>query len=141
MITQKDIKLAINKIIKSIPDARLISGDTTENLPRPCFKVMLDDYDTSRYGLDHIEQSLVVRIYYFSSDLNKKSDEIMDVQELMLLKFIEPIEVTDTFVVHAKDYVHRVVDGVLQISFEIEFIQALIKEDASELMESIDIKL
>lgn len=141
MIKLEDIKLAINKIIKSIPKAKLVSEDTTENLPRPCFKVIFCDYNASMCGTDNIEQSLIVRIYYFSSDLRKKSEEIMKIQELMLLKFIEPIRVTDTFVVHPKDYVDRTVDGVLQISFELEFIQSLNKEDASELMDSIELKL
>ncbi len=68
MIILKDIKLAINKIIKTVPNTTLISEDTTENLPNPCFKVKFGDYDGALYGPDNIKQSLIVRIYYFSSD-------------------------------------------------------------------------
>lgn len=135
----KDINLAINKAIKTISDEKIISSDTEEGFKRPCFKVMFGDIDTSLVGISSIRREIIVRIYYFPSDFKKNNLELLSLQDSLALLFLKPIEIEE-LIIHIEGYVNRIVDNILQISFELKFIQDLDLIDDSEFINTLEMK-
>ncbi|BEP28813.1 phage tail terminator family protein [Helicovermis profundi] len=137
----KDIKLAINKAIKTISTSKIISSDIEEGFKRPCFKVIFGDVDTESIGIYMLKKDMIVRIYYYPEDRDKNDLELMNIQDSLALLFLDPLIVSENFIIHPLEYVDRLVDNVLQASFELNYIQELDKEDSSLMIDTIELEI
>ena len=118
MITYKDIKIAVNRKLKTL-GIEINSKDVTEGFIRPSFFV---EFLNSIRSADEnqVYKSLSVQIYYFPTDRYEYSIEVLDVQEQLENLFDLKLQVLDRFL-NIHEVNSTVTDGVLNISFDIEF--------------------
>lgn len=118
MITYKDIKMAVNRKLKTL-GIEINSKDVTEGFIRPSFFV---EFLNSIRSADEnqVYKSLSVQIYYFPTDRYEYSIEVLDVQEQLENLFDLKLQVLDRFL-NIHEVNSTVTDGVLNISFDIEF--------------------
>lgn len=118
MITYKDIKMAVNRKLKTL-GIEINSKDVTEGFIRPSFFVeFLNSIRSS--DENQVYKSLSVQIYYFPTDRYEYSIEVLDVQEQLENLFDLKLQVLDRFL-NIHEVNSTVTDGVLNISFDIEF--------------------
>lgn len=118
MITYKDIKIAVNRKLKTL-GIEINSKDVTEGFIRPSFFV--EFLNSIRSADDNqVYKSLSVQIYYFPTDRYEYSIEVLDVQEQLENLFDLKLQVLDRFL-NIHEVNSTVTDGVLNISFDIEF--------------------
>lgn len=138
MITYKDIKMSVNSLLTRHFDIEINSNDVQEGFIRPSFFVSLDNPTRSSL-MSQIERSLTIRIYYFPSDRYNYSVELMDIQERLENLFDLKLSVKDRKF-NIVDVVSNVTDGVLNLSFDIEFSDArevVYDEQPSEMMQTL----
>lgn len=118
MITYKDIKIAINKKLKTL-GIEINSKDVTEGFIRPSFFVeFLNPIRSS--DENQVHKSLSVQIYYFPTDRYEYSIEMLDMQEKLEYLFDIKLPVGDRLL-NINETNADPVDGVLNFSFDIEF--------------------
>lgn len=120
MITYKDIKIAINRKLKTL-GIEINSRDVTEGFIRPSFFVEFLDSIRSA-DENQVHKSLNVQIYYFPTDRYEYSIEVLDVQEKLENLFDLKLPVVDRLLTINQADVNMV-DGVLNFSFDIEFYE------------------
>jgi hypothetical protein len=137
MITLKDIKTAVVSKLNANFTQEVQSSDVKEGFSRPSFFVELDNA-TSSSTEEQKHRGLTVRIYYFPSDKNKNSIEILDTQEALENAFDLKLPVLDRkLTINETESVTT--DGVLTFSFDIEYEEGKVIADAP-LMGALDIK-
>ena len=145
MITYKDIKKAVNTLLKSGFNIEINSNDVKEGFNRPSFFVSFDNLGRSS-TVEQVEKSFTIRINYFPSDRNDYSIELLDVQERLENLFDLKLSVKDRHfnIIEASSVT---TDGVLEFSFDIEFsdgreavYRTLGDNPDAELMETLDIR-
>lgn len=119
MITYKDIKKAVNGLLKNKFNIEINSNDVKEGFNRPSFFVAFDDANRSSTP-EQVEKSLTIRIHYFPTDRYNYSIEVLDIQEQLENLFDLKLGVLDRkFNIHEASTL--VTDGVLEFSFDIYF--------------------
>lgn len=150
MISLKDINKAVNEKIKLVfPSVEIMSTDIKEGFKRPSFFVELDNVKKSPYNTTAIERSMTVRIYYFPSDRNKFKIELMEVQEGLEDAFFQCLKVQEGFSIPIDEVETEIADGVLQCTFDIQYIESLDSEHEchedtnsnNELIENLDMNI
>jgi hypothetical protein len=121
MITYKDIKLAINNLLIKKFNIEINSNDVKEGFKRPSFFVSFDDMVRSS-STDQVEKSMTMRIYYFPTNKDNCSIELLDVQEQLENLFDLKLVVLDRKL-NVLEASSVVTDGVLEFSFEILFFE------------------
>lgn len=124
MITYKDIKLAINSIIlDNFIDIPIQSKDISEGFERPSFFVEFDNIKSNDMMNYFKSRNISIIIYYFPSNLYQNSLEILEIQEKLEYYFLgQVIDVNDTCFITVNDMEFEIIDGVLEASFDIEFM-------------------
>lgn len=140
MLTMKQIKLAINEmLLENFPDIGIQSGDIRKGFKRPSFFVQLDTLgrDSGQFVSD---RSMTVRIYYFPTDRNEYSIELLEMQDDLEDVFSLNFAVQDR-VITIDETRAQEVDGVLEFEIDFEFTDksAAYKDDSDkELMEVLE---
>lgn len=121
MITYKDIRLAVNRKLKTT-GIEINSEDVSEGFNRPSFFV--EFLNNNRSGDENqVHKALSVQIYYFPTDRYEYSIEVMDMQERLENIFDLKLRVLDRlFNVDETNAITT--DGVLNFSFDIAFYDA-----------------
>jgi len=141
----KETKLAINnKILSAFPEIEIQGKDIKEGFKRPSFFVGFSYHKTMKVSDEFYKKDLSVVIYYFPSDRNKYSMEVLEVgetlEELFLGKLVIQM-VDDEKVVPINSVDLDTVDGVLQVSFDLEIFTTKIEVDDNEMMEEIEVSI
>src|SRR5690625_2247714 len=109
MITNKDIRMAINRQLKKA-DIKIMSRDVREGFSRPSFFVELDN--VLREGnADQIYKSMTIRIYYFPSNEYEYAIEVLDMQEMLEDLFDLKLLVRDRLI-NVEEFTSFLNDGV-----------------------------
>lgn len=144
MITLVQIGTAINKrLIAVLPNIAINTKDIIDGFVRPSLTVDFDNTIPSKFGTQGFERTISVTVYFFPTSLTKYKFEILEVQQLLELSFVENLEIIEGFVVFPSELASTKVDGILQFSFDIQLIE--IKEeitdgsDGIELMDELDV--
>lgn len=125
MITYKDLRIAINRQLNKtgIP---VMSKDVQEGFDRPSFFVDFDNvYRDSTET--QVERSLTVRIYFFPSNRDDYSIEVLEMQDTLESLFDLKLKVKNRLL-NIQEFNSFVNDGVLQCSFDLEFFDGRIGE-------------
>lgn len=127
MITYKQIKKSINEKLKAKFNIEINSRDIREGFIRPSFFVDFENINKNALE-SQIERSFTVRIYFFPTDRNAPSMEILDVLEQLEEIFDLKLQVGDRHL-NIFETNSETTDGVLQFEFDIHF------EDGREVTE------
>lgn len=143
-VTLKEIAKAINvKLKAALPDIEIQSKDISEGYARPSLFVDIDDVQTAKYGANGRERTVSTTVYYFPSDRHTYKIEMLDAQEKLEQAFAANLAIREGFVVFPSELRSVKVDGVLQTSFDLYYIEML--EDPgdgnAEFMGSLETKL
>jgi hypothetical protein len=139
MIKYTDILTSVNTVLDNhFPTIEIQSNDVSEGFNRPSFFVKFDNISKSS-SLEHFNRSMTVRIYYFPSDINNNSLELLETQEILESAFDLKLEVLDRFL-NIEDVNIDTVDGVLHCYFDIQYSDTKDIQDDSELMNSLELK-
>jgi hypothetical protein len=122
VISYKDIKSAVVKMLDSEFGIEIQSTDVSEGFQRPSFFVSFDNLSKSS-TLDHVERSLTIRINYFPSDRYDYALEILDITDKLENVFDLKLPVLDRQI-NIVEVQSVVTDGVLEFSFDITFFDA-----------------
>ncbi|MFJ8261410.1 DUF6838 family protein [Rummeliibacillus sp. NPDC094406] len=130
MITTKDLKKAINdRINNKFSDIEINSNDVKEGFSRPSFFVQLDGRKSST--MEHVDKDIDVQIYYFPSNEYNHAIELMDTQEILESAFDLKLRVVNRWL-NITETNAVITDGVLNMSFSLEFNDARnIEEDSN----------
>ncbi|UPW82728.1 DUF6838 family protein [Lysinibacillus sp. Ag94] len=120
MITFENIRATVTRNLKVNFEGLKVTGESVKKgFKRPSFKIELDNVKREGY-LTQVEKSCTVRIFYFPTDENDYTIELLDVQEelgnLFDLKFTVEGRHLDVFEPNFDE-----IDGVLQFEFDIQF--------------------
>lgn len=136
MITLKQIAKVINdKLAEVLPAVPVQSKDISEGYPRPSLYVDFDEVTAAQYGARGKERTIQVIIYFFPTDRYKPKLEILEVQEILEGAFSGDFTIEDGFVVYPLEVNSVKVDGILQFSFEIYYIEIDAAETGEEITE------
>jgi len=139
------VELAINKKLKSAyPEVGIEPDDIKDGFKRPSFFVDFSYNKTTKVSDEFYKKDLSIVIYYFPSDRNKYSMEILEVgetlEELFLGKLVIEDEAEEKIVtINAVDL--DTVDGVLQVSFDLEVFTSKVESDDNEMMEDLEVSI
>lgn len=135
MISLKQIMLSINnKLLDQFPGVPIQSSDIEEGFERPSFFVELET-TTAAYGSRSRERRVPVVIYYFPKDRYQNQIELLEVQEQLETVFQGTLFITDGFAVSPSELSGLVIDGVLQLSFDIYYIETYATESGPDIEE------
>lgn len=140
MVGLKDIIKAINTKIKvNFPNIDIQSTDIKEDFNRPCFYVEIDDNKANKLNPSSKEKTLTIRIYYFPKDRYENRIELLETQDTLENMFFEGLEVNQDFYISTldNDLNFTITDGVLQLSFDLYYVQLLDDEYAEPLEELV----
>lgn len=139
MIKYTDILTSINSVLdEHFPSIEIQSNDVSEGFNRPSFFVKFSNI-TKSSSLEHFNRSMTVRIYYFPSDINNNSLELLETQEILEGAFDLKLTVLDRFL-NIEDMDIDTVDGVLHCYFDINYSDTKDIQVESELMETLELK-
>lgn len=141
MISLEDIIKAINdKLEINFPGVDKQSTDIKEGFERPCFYVQIDDNTANKLNPSSKEKTLTVRIYYFPKDRYENRIELLETQDTLENMFFDGLQVNENFYIPSLDneLTFTTVDGVLQLSFDLYYVQ-LLDEECGELLEELEI--
>lgn len=139
------VKLAINKKLISVyPDIWIEPDDIKDGIKRPSFFVGFSYHKTTKVSDEIYKKDLSVVIYYFPSDRNKYSMEVLEVGETLEELFLGELViemVDDRNIVPINSVDLDTVDGVLQVSFDLEIFISKVEVDDNEMMEEIEVSI
>jgi hypothetical protein len=133
MITYKDIKTAIVSKLDTEFGIEIQSSDVSEGFQRPSFFVSFDNVSKSSTP-DHVEKSMTILINYFPSDRYDYSLEVLDITERLETLFDLKFPVLDRQI-NIVEVQSVVTDGVLEFSFDIEYLEGKEIEEAEKMQE------
>ncbi|NMM52151.1 phage tail terminator family protein [Paenibacillus aquistagni] len=124
MITLKDIALAINKRLKEVlPEIEINSKDIKEGFKRPSFFVDFESGSKQQLTRHQVERMIHIIVYYFPKNPHQYKLEILNIQELVEDAFRDELVITDDIRLYTNEISNNVVDGVLQLSFDIHYLE------------------
>lgn len=132
-IKLKTLALAVNRQIKrAFPAIPITSKDITEGFDRPSFFVDFDSFRAEQMSKRRTERSNHIVIYYFPSDRYQYKLEVLDVQETLEDAFIDGLVIDDETVLYVGEVTGQVVDGVLQVEFDLDYMEIESGEDLDD---------
>ena len=141
----KHVELAINKKLKSAyPEVGIEPDDIKDGIKRPSFFVDFSYNKTTKVSDEFHKKDLSVVIYYFPSDRNKYSMEILEVSEILEELFLGRLIIedgTEEIIVPINSVDLDTIDGVLQVSFDLEVFTSKVEVDENELMEELEVSI
>jgi hypothetical protein len=132
-----DLKLAVNQKLKAAYPAIVIqSKDIKEGFDRPCFYVEISNNSKEIISPEFNNRLITFTIYYFASDRYKHSLENLEVQETLEDIFLGKLNVNgkNVLIHEVRSYI---VDGVLQVKFDIDintFIEETSDHELTEVL-------
>ena len=137
MITYKDIKKAVNTLLKNEFGYEINSNDVKEGFLRPSFFVEFDNVNRSATE-EQTMRNLTISIYFFPTDRINYSLEVLDVTDRLENLFDLKLVVLDRKF-NIDEVTSNVTDGVLVFEFDIQYEEGKVLPDA-ELMQELDYK-
>ncbi|SDT22017.1 hypothetical protein SAMN05444162_3452 [Paenibacillaceae bacterium GAS479] len=122
-----------------VPDVTIQSTDIRKGFSRPSLFVQLENSTVSPLNPKAIQRSLQITIYFFPSDPYDNQIELLDTQDSLEMAFSNHLEIEEGMKLSLFEVSSVKVDGVLQVSFELEYINIDVSEEAGETMEEINI--
>ncbi|AHN20306.1 phage tail terminator family protein [Lysinibacillus varians] len=120
MITFENIRTIVTRKLKAnFKGLKVSSKSVKDGFTRPSFKLELDNVKREGY-LTQVEKSCTVRIFYFPTDENDNSIELLDVQEALGNLFDLKFSVGDRHLNIVEPNFDEI-DGVLQFEFDLQF--------------------
>lgn len=120
MITFENIRATVTRNLKAnFNGLKVSSKSVKDGFTRPSFKVELDNVKREGY-LTQVEKSCTVRIFYFPTDENDNTIELLDVQETIGNLFDLKFSVGDRHLDIVEPNFDEI-DGVLQFEFDLQF--------------------
>ncbi len=138
MIKLQDIMTDINAKLKDKFNIEINDNDVKEGFVRPSFFVQFDNLYKTDY-LYTFERRLTVRIYYFPSNRHKYQIEVLEKQQEIEDLFKLGLKIKDRHLSLVYDIESEVIDGVLEISFELRYYDNNHEEVEGPMMEELDI--
>lgn len=132
----KEIKAAINTLLKSKIGVEVIAYRVEEDIPRPSLKVFFSDVKSSSGMGGTAEKNVIVRIYYYPEDPNDCDIEILEVSEKLSDLFSSYIKVGNE-VLKFLEYDSDHSNDMIQASFEVEYSTQIIEELDYPMMDNI----
>lgn len=119
MIKLEDIMTEINTKLQSF-GIEINENDVQEGFSRPSFFVKFDQVYRTQYK-DSFLREIMVLLYYFPNSRYKYQLEIMEMQQNIEEILKDGLAVKDRHIHISDDIESEVVDGILQMSFDLEF--------------------
>jgi hypothetical protein len=124
MITLVDVATAINEKLEAIlPEIPIQSTDIREGFDRPCLYVDFDNVVPAKYGPKGLDRIISVIIYFFPTSQTNYKLELLSVQEILETEFVGVLQIVEGFVTYPSNLSTVKVDGILQLSFDIQLIE------------------
>jgi hypothetical protein len=139
-----EIALAINtKLNEMFPEIPINTKDIKEGFARPSFTVDFDNSTKSPFGSHGVEHNVHIVIYFFPTDKNQYKIEMLNVQEELENAFNHSLKIKDGFVVFPNELISDKADGVLQIAFDVHYIEIDYSEagENQENMENLNFNI
>lgn len=139
MITFAKIKKAVNDKLKETFNIPVNSNDIKEGFKRPSFFIEFDEPKVEGL-LTQVEKSTIIRIYYFPTNQNESSIEIIGMMDLLPNAFDMKLTVEDRQLdIFEPNF--TISDGVLQFEFDLMFQDGRYEDESAELMQELDIDI
>jgi len=140
MVTLKDIFKAVCEHISNISELPLADGDLEEPVIRPSFKIFMNTINTGFFSSALRYIKVYFNIYFYSSDRKYSKAEIMDIEDKISCSFLKPFEIKENCCVYVDDLeFEKVINGILNCSFNFEVATEFIDESEIEAMEELSI--
>jgi hypothetical protein len=140
MVTLKDVAIAINAKLKQVlPQYKIQSTDIKEGFTRPCLYVDFDNATKSPFGSHGVERNIHVIVYFFPTSINQYKIEMLETQDILENAFDHSLTIKDGFVVFIDEATSDKVDGILQFSFDVHYIEIDYSESGEENMGIINL--
>jgi len=141
----KQVELAINKKLKSAyPEVGIEPDDIKDGIKRPSFFVGFSYNKTNKVSDEFYRKDLSVIVYYFPSNKHKYSMEVLEVGEILEELFLGKLVIedeTEERIVPINSVDLDTIDGVLQVSFDLEVFTSKVESDENELMEELEVSI
>lgn len=123
MLKLEQIMTAINTKLIDKFGIEINENDVKKGFNRPSFFVKFEDIYKTDY-IYNFERGLTVRIYYFPSDRYKYQLEVLEVQQEIENLFKIGFVVEDRHLTIREGIESDVIDGVLEVSFGLSFMDS-----------------
>lgn len=139
MATLSDLKTAVNKILKdNFVKIKINPNDTKEGFKKPAFFTQILPITTEYDTVNFTSNKLMVVINYFSKDGVEM--EMLKMYDAIKKAFGMTIKVNQrSFLIQR--FRSEIVDGVLQLKFNLDYLVNQEKIDNHELMQELDMKI
>ncbi len=108
----------------------VVDSDMEEPVIRPSFKIFMDTVNTGLFSSALRQLKVYFNIYFYSSDRKHSKAEVMDIEDKIAYSFLEPFEIKERCLVYIDDLkFEKVIDGILNISFNFEIATEFIGEN------------
>lgn len=108
----------------------VVDSDMEEPVIRPSFKIFMDTVNTGLFSSALRQLKVYFNIYFYSSDRKHSKAEVMDIEDKIAYSFLEPFEIKECCIVYIDDLkFEKVIDGILNISFNFEIATEFIGEN------------
>ena len=108
----------------------VVDSDMEEPVIRPSFKIFMDTVNTGLFSSALRQLKVYFNIYFYSSDRKHSKAEVMDIEDKIAYSFLEPFEIKERCIVYIDDLkFEKVIDGILNISFNFEIATEFIGEN------------
>ena len=137
MITLKQIVTRVTDKLKLEFSIDVNSKDISEGFDRPSFYVKLENISKVDYS-QCFKRNMQIRIYYFPESRYEYHSDVMDKTEQIEKLFNLGFNVEERHLKIVNSIESDVIDGVLQLWFEIEYYDSYTQEpDPEEMMENL----
>ena len=136
-------KAIVDKLRGKFSTIKITSEDVTEGIVRPSFFVSFDEIKSSDFMNTSLDRNMTVRIYYFSTKIDKNKFELLKIQDDLNDLFLEDniIEIDKYTSVEVHDLDFDVIDKVLHIYFDIALSEDYNRVDDVELMDNLEVDI
>ena len=137
-ITLKDIYKAVCTHITVNTNIPIEDSDIEEPVVRPSFKVFMDTVKTEFYTSRLRQIRTYFNIYYYAKNKKHSKSEIYEIEDKLVFSFLEPFYIKDSCAVYIDNLeFEKVVDGILNCSFDFEIGTEFIDETDVESMKEL----
>ncbi len=139
MITLKKIKQTVEEVVTiGLPQLQLLPQKPTEALEATSIYIELDNIIKNN-RLYNYERSLTVRIYIYPSNTTAGMSEALEAIEGLEELFQLTMKIEDRSI-KILETSSKLVDGVFQFEFNVNYFEAKEETDDNELMQNIKLK-
>lgn len=141
MLTLVDVVAAINERLDAVlPDIPIQSKDIREGFARPSLYVDFDNVVPVKYGQRGLDRTISVIIYFFPTSQTDYKMELLSVQDTLEQAFVDTLQIVEGFVVYPSNLASVKVDGILQLSFDIQLVE-IKEEEAGYMIEQLSLEV